>query len=185
MVDKTKPDSSSERKVIPMAMHECGASVSTETMEKFIASFERSSRRWELIVYPAMFAFIVLAIYGFFLIYSLTHDMDTIARSVDNNMGKHIETLANNMDGISKDLRTMTAQIETMTSHVKSMSANVTALETLDPLLAEIKQMDTSIARLDNSVANMSVTTDLMRHDMRVMTHSVSKPFSRMNKFLP
>ena len=37
-------------------------------LERFARSFEISARRWELVVYPSLFAFIVLAAYGFFLI---------------------------------------------------------------------------------------------------------------------
>ena len=33
--------------------------------------FESSARRWELIVYPSLFAFIILAAYGFYLIFNL------------------------------------------------------------------------------------------------------------------
>lgn len=185
MANKETPDSTDSGNVIPIGMHECGASVSTHTMEKFIASFERSSKRWELVVYPAMFAFMILAAYGFYLVYSLTHDMRTIANSIDNNMGMHIETLANNMDGMSRDVSTLTQQISAMTGYVETMTASMDSLQTLEPLLTEIKQMDTSIARLDTSVANMSVTTDLMRHDMRVMTHNIAKPMSMMNRFIP
>lgn len=185
VADKKTPDSASGENVIPIGVHECGASVSTHTMEKFIASFERSSKRWELVVYPALIAFMILAAYGFYLVYSLTHDMRTISNSIDNNMGIHIETLATNMDGMSKDVSTLTQQITTMTNYVETMSVRMDSLQTLEPMLTEIKQLDASIARLDTSVANMSVTTDLMRHDMRVMTHSIAKPMSRINKFMP
>ena len=48
-------------------------------MDKFARTFEASARRWELIVYPSMLAFIVLAAYGFFLIYTLTGDVGRLA----------------------------------------------------------------------------------------------------------
>jgi len=182
MADKNTPD---DGNVIPIAMRECGASVSTDTMEKFIASFERSSKRWELVVYPALFAFMILAAYGFYLVWSLTHDMNVIAKSIDNNVGMHIETLASNMDGMSRDVSTMAQQIQSMNSSVEVMATRMDSLETLEPMLTEIKKLDGSISRLDSSVANMSVTTDLIRHDMRVMTHNVAKPMSIMNRFIP
>lgn len=185
MADKETPDSANGDNVIPIGMRECGASVSTGTMEKFISSFERSSKRWEMVVYPALIAFVILAAYGFYLIYSLTHDMRMIANSIDNNMGIHIESLANNMDGMREDVGEMTQQIASMTGYVETMSTRMESLQTLEPMLAEIKQLDVSIARLDTSVANMSVTTDLMRHDMRVMTHNIAKPMSMINRFIP
>ena len=184
MAENEVPGESGDN-VIPIAVRECGASVSTHTMEKFISSFERSSKRWELVVYPALFAFMILAAYGFYLVFSLTHDMHIIAGSIDNNVGIHIETLAQNMDGMSKDVRNMTEQVTVMTSNVEVMAKRMDSLETLEPMLVEIKKLDGSISRLDTSVANMSVTTDLIRHDMRVMTHNVAKPMSKMNRFIP
>ncbi|MGB5640738.1 MAG: hypothetical protein WBM63_16620, partial [Sedimenticolaceae bacterium] len=41
--------------------------------------FESSARRWELIVYPSLFAFIILAAYGFYLIYNLAKDVHYLA----------------------------------------------------------------------------------------------------------
>ena len=166
-------------------MRECGASVSTDTMEQFISSFERSSRRWELVVYPALFAFMVLAAYGFYLVYSLTHDMHIIAESIDNNVGTHIESLATHMGSITRDVSAMSEQISSMNVNVGVMATRMDNLDTLEPMLTEIKELDSSISRLDSSVASMSVATDLIRHDMRVMTHNVAKPMSIMNRFIP
>ncbi|MDT8281563.1 MAG: hypothetical protein RQ982_01985 [Gammaproteobacteria bacterium] len=39
--------------------------VSDDMLERFTRAFEYSARRWELIVYPSLFAFILLAGYGF------------------------------------------------------------------------------------------------------------------------
>jgi hypothetical protein len=74
----------------PVSMMECGAAIGSDTMERFVGSFEKSARRWELVVYPAMLAFVVLAAYGFFLVYSLTKDMHTLARSIDPMMSAHM-----------------------------------------------------------------------------------------------
>jgi uncharacterized protein YoxC len=163
-------------------MRDCGASVSTGTMERFINSFERSSKRWELVVYPALFAFMVLAAYGFYLVYSLTHDMRVIANSIDKNVGLNIESLANNINGISRDISSMNHQILTMTQHVEKMTGSI---ETLSPMLTELQGLDNSVANLNQSVANMTITTDMIRRDMGVMTHNVARPMSIMNKFLP
>ena len=51
-------------------------------MDKFATTFEASARRWELVVYPSLLAFIVLAAYGFYLIYTLTGDISRLARSM-------------------------------------------------------------------------------------------------------
>ena len=55
-------------------------------MDRLSLAFETSARRWELIVYPTLFAFIILAAYGFYLIFSLARDVHYLAMTVDSNM---------------------------------------------------------------------------------------------------
>lgn len=117
-----------------------------EPMERFAACFERSARRWEIVIYPAMFAFIVLAAYGFFLVYSLTYDMQRMARSMD-----------------------------TMVVSMQEMSDK---LDTMDPMLSRLGSMDSSMRA-------MTATNDAMRHNMTVMTDSVSRPMGFMSQFMP
>ena len=70
MVEKreghVKADSSEE--VIEEAAKEAEHLLFTDMaqyMSQFARSFEASARRWELVVYPSLLAFIVLAIYGY------------------------------------------------------------------------------------------------------------------------
>ena len=63
-------------------------------LDKFSRTFEASARRWELVVYPSLLAFIVLAAYGFFLIYTLANDVGRMARS--------IETMVVSMDDVAR-----------------------------------------------------------------------------------
>lgn len=37
-------------------------------VDRLSQAFETSAKRWELIVYPSLFAFIILAAYGFYLV---------------------------------------------------------------------------------------------------------------------
>ena len=46
-----------------------------DPLERLANTFDNSARRWEMVVYPSLFAFVLLAGYGFFLIYRLTHDI--------------------------------------------------------------------------------------------------------------
>ncbi len=72
----------------------------TYSMDRLSEAFETSARRWELIVYPSLFAFIILAAYGFFLVYSLAKDVHYLAVSVDSNM----TVLASNMQSVSDNM---------------------------------------------------------------------------------
>ena len=147
---------------------DCGAAIRSDTMERFVSSFEKSARRWELVVYPAMLAFVVLAAYGFFLIYSLTQDMHTLARSVDPAMGRHLDDMTNSIVMMSTDVRAMTQTLDTMSEQ----------LETLDPMLMNMSSMD-------QSMRTLSITNDALRHEMTVMGRNISRPMSKMNSMFP
>ncbi len=173
----------------------CGAAVSTKTMEEFLRSSQESSKFWEKIVYPAMFAFIVLALYGFFLIYSLTSDMRRIAMSFDPEMGQHMLVMTESVDALTKDISTMTEQVKQMNVNIQNISTKMAALDNLTPMLGELQTMDnslgdmnTSVSGLDRSVYGLGGSVDQMSRDtyrMQRDMHKVGKPLGFFNKFMP
>jgi hypothetical protein len=82
-----------------------------DSMDRFVRVFESSARRWELIIYPAMLAFVVLAAYGFFLIYTLSKDIHTLAQGMDPQMGKHLSHISDSVIYLSENVRTMTRRV--------------------------------------------------------------------------
>ena len=52
--------------------------------ERFFNSFEKSARRWEMIIYPGMILVVIFMAYGFYLIYNLTNDMRTMVARFDD-----------------------------------------------------------------------------------------------------
>lgn len=141
------------------------------SMDRLSLAFESSARRWELIVYPSLFAFIILAAYGFYLIFSLAKDVHYLAISVDTNM----TVLASNMQTMSDDMGQMTANVRTMAVNLESISRNVS---TLEPMLTNIDSMDDSMRALTNATYHM-------RDNMATMNQNVSRPMSFMNSFMP
>jgi methyl-accepting chemotaxis protein len=140
-------------------------------IDRLSQAFETSAKRWELIVYPSLFAFIILAAYGFYLVFSLAKDVHYLAISVDSNM----TVLASNMQSISDNMGQMSANVRSMAVGVDSMARDVS---TLEPML-------TSMENLDRSVQGMTFTTANMRDDMSIMNRSISRPMSFMNWFMP
>ncbi|MCW9024607.1 MAG: hypothetical protein OQK73_07975 [Gammaproteobacteria bacterium] len=131
--------------------------VLSRSMDELTKTFTASARRWEMIVYPSMFAFILLSIYGFFLIFSLTRDVSIVAdemKSINGNM----QSVVLNMDTISKNIVVMTHTVDAQSASMQEMTMHMRGM-------------------------NMSMSQ--MRHDLSVMNHSVSKPMSLMNSFLP
>ncbi len=107
-----------------------------DSLERFVGCFERSARRWELIVYPALFAFVILAGYGFYLVYSLTHDMQTVARSM--------QTMVTTMDEMSHKLDAMEPMLMRMSEIDRSIRA-ITA--TNDAMRQQMAIMTHSVSR--------------------------------------
>jgi methyl-accepting chemotaxis protein len=140
--------------------------------------FETSARRWELIIYPSMFAFVVLAAYGFFLIYRLAGDMHYMVISVDT----HMSVLSSNMQSMSENMGQMTTNIRTMTVSLDSMEHK---MGTLQPILASMESMDKSMKSLNASTQAMTYATQGMQHDMSRLNTNVGRPMSFMNSFMP
>ena len=127
------------------------------SLDQLSKAFMASAKRWEMIVYPALVAFMLLAAYGFFLIYSLTSDASRIA----NNMND------------------MTANMERMVVHMDSMTKNMVLMtQTVDSQSASMKEMTMHMR-------GMNVSMNQMRYDFSVMNNSVSRPMSFMNTFMP
>ena len=108
------------------------------SMDRLSAAFETSARRWELIVYPSLFAFIILAAYGFYLVFSLAKDVHYLAISVDSNM----TVLASNMQSVSDNMGKLTSNVRTMAVSVESINHKV---GTLEPMLTSMDAMEQSI----------------------------------------
>ncbi len=140
-------------------------------MERLSHAFETSAKRWELIVYPSMFAFIILAAYGFYLVFSLAKDVHYMAISIDTNM----TVLASNMQSMSDNISLMSGNVRLMATSVESMAADVTTL----------KPMMTSMESLNQSIRLMTQTTGNMSNDMGNLNRSISRPMGFMNSIMP
>lgn len=155
----------------PMDASASGSQASAYAMDRLSHAFETSARRWELIVYPSLFAFIILAAYGFYLVFSLAKDVHYLAISVDSNM----TVLASNMQSVSDNMQQLTANVRTMSVSVESMARDVS---TLEPILANMDAMN-------QSMRHLSLTTWNMRGDLSGLNQSVSRPMTFMNSFMP
>ena len=153
-------------------------------MDRYVRAFESSARRWELIVYPAMLAFVVLAAYGFFLIYTLSKDINTLARGMDPEMGKHLSHISESVIYLSENVRTMTRRVYHMSESVEDMAGKMTALEHLEPMLVNMHGMNTSMSGMNQEMRHMNVTGDVMRYEIGGMGESM-RPLNFMNNFVP
>lgn len=173
---------------IPVAPQMDAMASGAECMERFTQTFERSARRWEFVVYPSMFAFIVLAFYGFYLIYSLTTDMSLLARSADHNMS----VMTENMGQITRSIVVMTDRVDNMSNNFQQVSEKMDAL---DPMVTSITRMTqtmdtlqpilTNMQQMNRSIGTMAVSTRRMGTDMSRMNQNYGRPMRMMNNFMP
>jgi len=152
----------------------------------FAREFQTATRRWERIAWPAMIVFALLAISGFWLIYSITEDMHRMSENIDPQMSK-------NLGEMSKNIAILTQHVVIMEKSVTKMNANIANMDTsmsvmrgemteisdkMDPLLQNIAQMNQSIYA-------MTWNTGVMSEDMNRLNRNIGKPMRFMNNFIP
>ncbi|KOR30188.1 hypothetical protein TI03_00100 [Achromatium sp. WMS1] len=177
MADQTNPSGDAQAPT-NLSMHEVydpSADQAPYALDRLSHAFETSARRWELIVYPSMFAFIILAAYGFYLVFSLAKDMHYLTISVDSNMtlmSSNMQAMADNIGQLTHNVRAMTVQVEAMAQQV----------EALNPMLHSIKKMDQSMQSMTTAITSI-------RHDVGAMNHHIGqgmgRPMSFFNSFMP
>jgi len=149
----------------------------SDTLSERKKGADVKGQRLQLIVYTALFAFIVLAAYGYYLIFNLTHDVHSLSNDVRqmtrsvNQMSMSVNT---NMEIISENIIRMQASTtliaETVAKTMPEMSANTTTMtQTAQNVSNRIDSMSTNIQ-------TMSVGIVAMQRDMWSMNKTFNNP---------
>ena len=117
-----------------------------------------------IVVYAGMSAFVLLAAYGFFLIFLLTSD----ARI----MSEQTQRMAAQMELISRDMGAMNGTMSDMRANVGDMRE----------LLIQMNRHMTSI---EASTAHMTATIALIQHSARNLDQSIGPGMGMLNNFMP
>ena len=147
---------------LPQSMAAC--------MDKFARTFEASARRWELVIYPSMLAFIVLAAYGFFLIYTLTTDVGRLARSM--------ETVTVAMTDVSANMTAVSGNVAQISGNLSLIAYDMG--DGTDSIRNMLVKMDT----MNTNIGVMTVPVYEMRNDMGHLSKNISDVSSPM-KMIP
>jgi methyl-accepting chemotaxis protein len=178
-----------------------------------VTSLQQSNRRWQIVVFPAMFAFVLLAIYGFYLIYSLVEDVDRMADSVYLNMGfvaDRMNQISLNLDALTGSVRDISVNLDDLTGTVTAMNVTMltisTRMETLPPMLVAIEDiseritsLDSTLVSLDGRVGTITGSMQSMNHQMGAITvatqsmsgnmsglnQNIGRPMNFMNSIMP
>ena len=128
-------------------------------MDKFAKTFEASARRWELVVYPSMLAFIILAAYGFFLIYNLSNDIGRLANSMD--------TVVNSMDHVAVNMTAVSGNVALMSGNLTHIATDTgDGTQSMRDMLVRLDKMNTTMAVI-------AVPMYQIRNDMGRMSNNM------------
>lgn len=173
---------------------------------RLVTALVQSNRRWQMVMFPLLFGFSLLASYGFYLVINLVQDVDTMARAVDVNMGFMAERMAQisrNLDGLTGSVRDISVNLDDLTGTVTAMNGK---LDTLPPMLDAIRDVDVRIASVDQTMRSldgrmdtMNGTLHFMNEHMAVVTaatqhisgnvsglnQNIGRPLNFMNSIMP
>ena len=139
-------------------------------MDKFAKTFEASARRWELVVYPSMLAFIILAAYGFFLIYNLSNDIGRLANSMD--------TVVNSMDHVAVNMTAVSGNVALMSGNLTHIATDTgDGTQSMRDMLVRLDKMNTTMAVI-------AVPMYQIRNDMGRMSSNMQQ-VARPMKMIP
>lgn len=136
---------------------------------------ELKARRLQLIVYSALVAFVVLAVYGFWLITSLTRDVSRLAVEVS----AMTRTIDREMAVMALKMGDIDSRMVSITESMFSMDRNIAVMT------SDIGQMNRNIASMSADTTTMAGSTFNMQRDMWSLNRNVSGPLGIINAFNP
>ncbi len=177
----------------PDSNNEMPLNIPSVAAERFFNRFEKSARRWEMIIYPGMILVVVFMAYGFYLIYNLTNDMRTmVARFDDPQIVSNLNSMSNAMHSLSNNIKVMTNRVEAMSNDTHSMAINTKEMTASTKDMAKLMQsvrymrsMDIELKKMNQIMNVMGGNVNYMRQDMAIMNRNISRPLGMMNSVMP
>lgn len=172
---------------------EAPLNIPSAAAERFFNSFEKSARRWEMIIYPGMILVVIFMAYGFYLIYNLTNDMRTmVARFDDPQIVSNLNSMSTAMHSLSTNIKIMTDKVDSMSDDTRSMAVNTKEMTgsakemtNLMTSIKHMKSMDVELKKMNQIMHVMGGNVNYMRQDMAHLNHSISRPLGMMNSVMP
>lgn len=140
-------------------------------LDKFADTFQASARRWEIIVYPSLFAFVILAGYGFFLIYSLISNA-TQMRQYMAEMNRNFITVTQNLAQVTDEMAVVSEKMSNMSEDTRDLTRS-------------INSMNQQIYTMNRNIHVMIASMNHMGTDMGQLNRGIVRPADFVNDFLP
>jgi len=149
-------------------------------------------RKWEKLIYPMIVAFIILAAYGFYLIYNVTNDMSKMSKNVaemasttakmNESIVQVVTIMGIQMSKIDYRMGGIHESMMEMEEGISSMSTDMVAISSMD---ASMKQINNTLNGIYQSVYFMGQTTGQMNSNFSELNENISKPLDSMNNVMP
>ena len=153
----------------------------SDTLNERRKGSDVKGQRLQLIVYTALFAFIVLAAYGYYLIFNLTHDVHSLSndvRQMTRSVNQMSMSVTTNMEIIANSIvqmqRSTTLMSDTVSQTMPEMAANTTVMTGV------AQNVGDRIDGISTNIQTMSVGLVAMQRDMWSMNKTVSNPAESM-----
>ncbi|AHE99955.1 hypothetical protein [Thioalkalivibrio paradoxus] len=144
--------------------------------------YDVRSRRLQLIVYSSLVAFVVLAVYGFWLITSLTRDVSRLAiemSAMTRTIDREMTVMAAKMGDIDERMVYINENMVSMNENMLAMNRNIASMT------RDIGTMNVNIRSMSSDTKTMAGSTLHMQRDMWSLNRNVSGPLGMMNSFNP
>ena len=153
----------------------------SETLHERRKGADVKGQRLQLIVYTALFAFIVLAAYGYYLIFNLTHDVHSLSddvRQMTRSVSQMTVSVNSNMETISANMGLIQSSTHLMADTVAKTMPVMT--ENTMEMTKTAQNVSDRIDGMSTNMQTMSVGIIGMQRDMWSMNQSVSNPAESM-----
>jgi len=154
-------------------------------INELASTMNKGIRRWEKVIYPMMIAFIILAAYGFWLIYNVTKDM----RNISTNMIVMTKAVVTMTNTLNQKMNQIDHQMGAINIHMDKMNTNMESVTTMNDRIADmtaaIHNMNTSINSMSHSVYSMVYSTSAMSSNIGELNDNISVPMNSMNSVIP
>ena len=149
-------------------------------------ALESMETRWKYAVFPAMIAFVILAGFGFYLIYGMLQRMEDIADDINDIskvMADSLPIMQGGVVGMSSRMQWIGEDLNGMRADVHQLS--VTIQQTMPNMEGKVDDMSKNIGNMTYATSSMATTTQNMGQNLWNMNRNFSKPLSMMRKMIP
>lgn len=137
-----------------------------------LETLEVLETRWKYAVFPAMIAFIILAAFGFYLIYGMLQRMEDLS----HNVYRMTEVIQQSMPSMQNDMTHMSNNIQQI---------NTTIQQNFPRLAQNVSTMSSDMKDMSYSTTSMAGTTHNLSQNVWELNKNVSQPLSLMNNIIP